>query len=133
MFRNCAYLPKDQAMRLYTWDENGQRITIDSTYEPYVYLETTHNEDCLSIFNTKLKKRRFRNQSDRAQYFKDNNIVRVFENFGVQQQFLIDNFGDCNEEPDFAKHPLKVFFLDIETYSLDSFQILRKLIMLLMS
>jgi DNA polymerase elongation subunit (family B) len=121
MFRNCAYIPKTQAMRLYTWDENGQRISIDTTYEPYVYLETTHNEDCLSIFNTKLKKRRFRNQSDRAQYFKDNNIVRVFENFGVQQQFLIDYFGAQNEEPDFAKHPLKVFFLDIETYSLDSF------------
>lgn len=121
MFRNVAYLPYDQLMRLYTWDERGNPVTIDTTYEPYIYLETSHNEDCLSIFNTKLKKRRFRNQAERAQYLKENEIVRVFENLGVQQQFLIDYFGAKNEEPDFAKYPLKVYFLDIETYSPDSF------------
>jgi len=108
-------------MRLYTWDDKGNPINIDTTYEPYIYLETTHNEDCLSIFNTKLKKRRFRNQAERAQYLKDNEITRVFENLGVQQQFLIDYFGNQNETQDFAKHPLKVYFLDIETYSPDSF------------
>lgn len=121
MFRNVAYLPYDQLMRLYTWDEKGNPITIDTTYEPYIYLETTHKEDCLSIFNTKLKKRRFRNQAERAQYLKENEIVRVFENLGVQQQFLIDYFSNQNENADFAKFPLKVYFLDIETYSPDSF------------
>lgn len=108
-------------MRLYTWDENGKRIQIDSTYEPYIYLETTHNEDCLSIFNTKLKKKRFRHQAERSQYLKDNNITRIFENLGVQQQFLIDYFCGQNESADFAKHALKVHFIDIETYSPDSF------------
>jgi DNA polymerase elongation subunit (family B) len=121
VFRNVAYLPREQAMRLYTWDENGKRITVDSTYEPYIFLETTHNEDCLSIFNTKLRKKRFKHQAERSQYLKDNNITRVFENLGVQQQFLIDYFGQENEKPDFAKHQLKVHFIDIETYSPDSF------------
>lgn len=121
MFRNVAYLPREQAMRLYTWGSNGERMSYDMTYEPYIYLETTHQEDCMSIFNTKLKKRRFKNQAERAQYLKDNNIERIFENLGAQQQFLIDTFYGKNEEDDFAKHPLKVYFLDIETYSPDSF------------
>lgn len=121
MFRNVAYIPRDQLMRLYTWDENGNPIATDHTCEPYIYLETTHNEDCLSIFNTKLKKRRFRNQADRSQYLKDNEITRVFENLGVQQQFLIDYYGTQNESPDFAKFPLRTFFLDIETYSPEAF------------
>jgi DNA polymerase elongation subunit (family B) len=121
MFRNVAYLPREQLMRLYTWDERGNPLTVDTTYEPYIYLETSHNEDCFSIFNTKLKKRRFRNQAERSQYLKENEIVRVFENLGVQQQFLIDYFGNQNETHDFAKYPLKVYFLDIETYSPDSF------------
>jgi len=121
VFRNCAYLPREQLMRLYTWDESGKRISIDTTYEPYIYLETTHNPDGMSIYNTKLKKRRFRNQAERAQYLKDNAPPRIFENLGVQQQFLIDYYGIQNEDIDFAKHPLKVYFLDIETYSPDSF------------
>jgi DNA polymerase elongation subunit (family B) len=48
-------------------------------------------------------------------------MVRVFENLSVQQQFLIDYFGAQNETPGFAANPLRVYFLDIETYSPDSF------------
>jgi len=108
-------------MRLFSWDENGNRVSYDTSFEPYIYVETTHNEDCMSIFNTKLRKKKFNHQAERSQYLKDNDIVRVFENLSVQQQFLIDQFGQDNETPDFSKYPLKVYFLDIETYSPDAF------------
>lgn len=108
-------------MRVYTWGPNGERTFLDTTYEPYIYLETTHQEDCISIFNTKLKKRKFKHQADRSQYLKDNGIERIFENLGVQQQFLIDTYWEQNEKDEFAKHPLKVYFVDIETYSPDAF------------
>jgi DNA polymerase elongation subunit (family B) len=108
-------------MHLYSWDENGNRVTIDSTFEPYVYLETNNAPDTTSIFNTKLKKKRFKNQSDRSRYIKDNGIIRVFDNFNVQQQFLIDTFWQDNEKDNFNQHPLKVYFIDIETYSPDAF------------
>ena len=104
-------------MYLYTWDENGNRRTIESTFEPYIYLETNNAPDATSIFNTKLKKKRFKTQSDRSRYLKDNGVVRVFENMGIQQQFLIDTFWQDNEKDEFSQHPLKVYFLDIETYS----------------
>lgn len=108
-------------MNLYTWDDQGNRITVPSTYEPYIYLETNNAPDAMSIFNTKLKKKRFKNQSERSRFIKDNKIERVFDNFNVQQQFLIDTFWQDNEKDEFSKHPLKVYFIDIETYSPNAF------------
>ena len=121
MYRSVAYLPRDQLMRLFTWDENGKRITLDSTFEPYIYLETNNHPDTTSIFNTKLKKKRFKNQAERSRYLKDNKVTRVFENLNIQQQFLIDTFWKENEKPEFTKNDLKVLFIDIETYSPDEF------------
>ena len=121
MYRNVSYSPQDQTINLYTWDENGKRIVIPSTYEPYIYLETNNAPDAMSLFNTKLKKKRFRNQYDRSRYLKDNKVTRVFENFGVYQQFLIDTYWQDNEKPEFTKNALKVYFIDIETYSPDAF------------
>ena len=121
MYRNVSYSPQDQSISLYTWDENGKRVTAKSTYEPYIYLETNNAPDAMSLFNTKLKKKRFKNQYDRSRYLKDNKVVRVFENFGVYQQFLLDAYWQENEKPEFTKHQLKVHFIDIETYSPDAF------------
>jgi DNA polymerase elongation subunit (family B) len=121
VFRNVAYIPRDQVIRLFTWDENGKRISYDSSFEPYIYLETNNKEDIFSIFNTKLKKKRFKNQAERYRFLKDNKVERVFENLNVQQQFLIDTYWKDNEKEDFNKHPIKVLFIDIETYSPDEF------------
>ena len=121
MYRGVAYLPKDQLMRLFTWDKDGKRISYDTTFEPYIYLETNNHPDCTSIFNTKLKKKRFRNQAERSRYLKDNKVTRIFENINVQQQFLIDTFREQNEKPEFTQHPIRTLFIDIETYSPDEF------------
>ncbi|NBW58749.1 hypothetical protein EBR43_13450, partial [bacterium] len=121
MFRNVAYIPRDQVIRLFTWDDSGKRISYDTTFEPYIYLETNNKEDVYSIFKTKLKKKKFRNQAERHRYLKDNKIERVFENLNVQQQFLIDTYWEHNEKDDFSKHPIRVLFIDIETYSPDDF------------
>ena len=121
MYRNVAYLPRDQMMRLFTWDDTGKRIAVDTTCEPYIYLETNNHPDCTSIFNTKLKKKKFKNQAERSRYLKDNKITRIFENLNIQQQFLIDCFWETNEKEEFNKHPIRVLFIDIETYSPDEF------------
>jgi hypothetical protein len=47
-------------MRLDTWDIAGKRITVDTTYEPYFYVETSAEQwDAKSIFNTNLRKKKF--------------------------------------------------------------------------
>lgn len=121
MYRNISYSPQSQTINLYTWDENGKRITVPSTYEPYIYLETNNAPDAVSIFNTKLKKKRFKNQYERSRYLKDNKVTRVFENLGIYQQFLIDAYWRESESTEFSKQPLKVYYIDIETYSPNDF------------
>jgi len=108
-------------MRLFTWDQNGKRIAVDTTFEPYIYLETNNKPDSTSIFNTKLKKKKFRNQAERSRYLKDNKITRIFENLNIQQQFLIDSFWELNERQEFTNQQIRVLFIDIETYSPDEF------------
>ena len=44
-------------MRLFTWDEDGERIETDIPYEPYFYHETNSPRyDAISLNGTKLRK-----------------------------------------------------------------------------
>jgi DNA polymerase elongation subunit (family B) len=119
MYRNIAYNPKERCMNLFTWSEDGKRIKAECSYRPYIYLETNGEHDGITLFNTKVKKRTFNTQYDRSKYLKENDIVRVYENLNVNQQFLVDMFHLEYEKPDFLKHPLKIFYIDIEVYSKD--------------
>ena len=120
-YRNVTYHPREQLIRLYTWDETGNRITVDHTYQPYLYTEvnTSREGTATSLFKTPLKKLTFQTQYDRSRFIKENNITRVFENLPQVQQFLIDRFWKDNEHPEFSKFPIKMLLLDIETYSYD--------------
>ena len=117
MYRNVSYNPKERCINLFTWGEDGKRIMVESSYRPYFYVETNNESTDLSIFNTKLKKKIFNTQYERSKYIKESDNVRYFENLNVNQQFLVDMFYLEYEKPDFRKHPLKVFYLDIEVYS----------------
>lgn len=120
-YRNLAYNPKEESMRLFSWDEHGNRISYDVSYNPYLYIESQNNPDAVSIFNTPVKKRVFKNQFERSKFIKESNIRRVFGNLTVNQQFLIDLYWKEYENPDFIKHDLKIMLLDIETYSIEEF------------
>jgi len=120
MYRNAVYNSRNQSIRLFTWDPDGKRIDYDVSVSPYLYVEDSRG-DKTSIFNTKLRKRSFNNNYERNKYIQDSGIKRVFENVPVVQQFLLDSYGKENETDDFAKFDLKVMYIDIETYSVDSF------------
>lgn len=120
MYRNAIYNGRTQSVRLFTWDTDGKRVSYDVTFNPYLYVEDPRG-DKTSIFNTKLKKRIFTTAYERNKFINDSKIKRVFENLPASQQYLIDTFWTENEKPEFSKHPLKTVFIDIETYSVDSF------------
>ena len=120
MYRNAVYLPKNECVRVYTWDSNGKRTFYDASYNPYLYIESNNSSDLKSIFNTNLKKISFKTQYDRNEYLK-RGATRVFENTPPVQQHLIDAYWERNEDNDFSKEPLKLCLLDIETYSPDEF------------
>jgi len=118
-YRNIYYNGKERSVTLFTWDKDGKRIKVDASVDPYLYIEG--KGDYESIYGTKLVKKIFRTQYDRYKYLKDTNIKRVFDNFPVTQQYLIDTFWQTNETQEFAQHPIKVMFLDIEVYAPDDF------------
>lgn len=113
MYRNCVYNNKTKSVHLWTWDASGNRVFQELDHSPYIYLESKLG-DCKSIYGTTLKKREFNTQWDRSKFVKESGIKRIFENLPPYQQFLIDNYYHCNEDDDFAKHPLKVMYFDIE-------------------
>lgn len=117
-YRHIHYNPKSGNIKLWTWDAStGDRICIEKLFNPYLYVETPNGEDGKSIYNTKLKKVIFDNSFERNKYVKQGGIKRLFYNLPVEQQALIDEFGTKNQTQEFSQFPLKIFTLDIETYS----------------
>lgn len=119
MYRNIVYDQFNQQIRLYTWDEVGNRIELVEKYNPYLYIEPHNNQHATaeSIYKTPLRKITFQRDSDRRQFIKNNSIKRLFENLPIKQQYLIDKFWEVNETPEFTQFDIKMLLLDIETYS----------------
>lgn len=120
MYRDAYLNKKNGCIHLWTWDENGERIEKKIPYNPYFYINDSNGRDGISLFGSKLRKCSFSNQYERymeAEKWPSD----IFQNIKAEQQFLIDTFREQNSKPDFAKHPLKIFFLDIEVYSPDTF------------
>jgi hypothetical protein len=103
----------DKKIHLWTWSASGTRVKEEIPFNPYLYLEDK-NGAVKSIYGTPLKKKEFNTLWDRNKFVKESGIRRLFENLPPYQQFLIDNYYLLNERDDFAAHPLKVMFLDIE-------------------
>ena len=118
MYRNVYYDAPQQCIHLWTWDENGKRIRLESSYQPYLFVETAYGTDAVSIFNTPLKKVSFKNQFERNKYVNETPIKRLFHNLSCEQDFLLSTFKDEIQKPSFISHPLKIFFWDIETYGM---------------
>ena len=122
MYRNVYYNSRESIAYLFTWDNNGNRVVKKEIYSPYFYVETNQDKyDAISIFNTKLKKKIFRNSFERNKAAQDGAVKRLYHNIQVEQQFLIEKYKDDYEKPEFSANPLKVCFLDIEVYSPDEF------------
>lgn len=120
MYRNAIYNHRESTVSLFTWNDTGERVVVESTFEPYLYVEDPRG-DKTSIYGTKVKKRGFSNSYKRGQFLTDAGVKRVFENTPTVQQYLLDMYWRENEKPEFSTHPLKSCFFDIETFSVDTF------------
>jgi DNA polymerase elongation subunit (family B) len=119
-YRNAIYNGREGIVNLFTWDQDGNRIMTTASHDPYLYVEK-NTGDKVSIFGTKLEKKRFQNNYLKAKFLKDSGVKRVFENMPAAQQFLLDAYWRDNEKSDFSEHPLKYCLIDIETFSVDHF------------
>lgn len=123
MYRNVYYDSRQGLVKLFTWDKNGQRVALDCSYNPYVWIETKAKTGMKSLFNTHVTKKEFNNQFDRNKYIKESGRSRIYENINCEHQFLIDTFWEKHQEDTFTQHPVKILYIDIETYSPDEFPI----------
>jgi DNA polymerase elongation subunit (family B) len=121
VYRNVYYDARNEQMKLFSWGTDGKRAVFNCSYNPYVYIESKLDGVKTSLFNTPLKKRVFKNQGDRKQWVNSFSSNRIFENIPVEQQFLIDQFESKYDSDEMTEHPLKVMFIDIETYSPNGF------------
>jgi DNA polymerase elongation subunit (family B) len=119
-YRNCVYNSRTQSVCLFTWDNDGKRVKYDVSVLPYLYTED-NSGDKKTIYGTKAKKRVFNNTYERNKFIQTSGTRRLYENIPAVQQYLLDTFWRENEDVKFIKNELKVTFLDIETYSVDSF------------
>lgn len=116
-YRGIYYDNNNEVIHLFTWDKDGNRTKVLCSYEPYLYIESQNGCDGRSIFNSTLKKVKFNNQKARNKFVEETPIDRLFYNLGTDQQFLLDNFKNDVDKEDYGKQPLKIFYIDIETYS----------------
>lgn len=120
-YRNIYYDHKNETIHLWTWDQSGKRVKEIAPFQPYLYIESDKGEGDMSIFNTPLKKIVFKNQKNRKDFLESSPIKRIFYNLPVTQQFLLEKYKNDVENPDFGQYPLKIYYLDIETYATDHF------------
>jgi DNA polymerase elongation subunit (family B) len=125
-WRNVYYDSRNQLIHLWTWDEDGNRIKLESSYEPHLFIESAQGTDAVSIFNTPLRKITFKNQFERTKFVNESPIKRLFHNIACDQEFLLNTYKDDIDKPEFGQFPLKVYFFDIETYSTGAFPVPEK-------
>lgn len=121
MYRNVCYNPREETMTLFTWDDVGNRVCMDVSYNPYLYVETSMKGEAKSIFETPVRKRIFKDTRHRNNFIKECGTDRLFENIRPEQQFLIDLYYKKNADLDFTQHPLRIQYVDIEVYCPDNF------------
>lgn len=114
MYRYACWDSSSQTIKLFTWDENGNRIVVDKDYSPYLYIEDKRGK-YQSIFGTPLIRKEFKSPFYRTKFIEESKITRLFENIKPAQQFLLDEYFGKHSDPDFTKNPLKICFFDIET------------------
>ena len=120
-YRNVYYDYSEEVIHLFTWDNEGKRTKVLCSFDPYLYIESQNGCDGTSIFNTPLKKVSFRNQKERNNFVESTPIKRLFHNLNIEQQFLLDTFKNDVDKEDYGKQPLKIFYIDIETYATTHF------------
>jgi DNA polymerase elongation subunit (family B) len=120
-YRNLSYDNQKGCIHLWTWDEDGNRIKLETSYEPSLYVESNAQQDGLSIFNTPLKKLTFKNNYYRNKFVNETPIKRIFQNLNVEQDFLINTFREDQKTKDLSGFPLKIYFWDLETFSPEKF------------
>ena len=119
MYANVVYNFKDSSIWYSTWDNYGNHIEKKVPVKPYLFVRDKNGHDAISIYEEPLQKMEFKDAGARRRFC--DSTKKTYFNLPVCQQFLIDTFHGQQDDDSFSAHPLRIFFLDIETYSPNGF------------
>ena len=94
-YRNIYYDINNSNVHLWCWDKTGQRTKVIEHFEPYLFIESENGTDGTSIFQTPLKKIKFKSQYDRIKFLKEINVKLFREEleWEVIKKFITDHIN----------------------------------------
>ena len=120
MYRNLATYSRAGVQYVWesTWDNDGNRIEIETPIEPYLYYEDTNikPEDVKykSMFGRPLRKMVFKNNYERKKWIETSKNVPLFEKLSPTRQYLLEKYLGLEQTTEFSANPFRVFNIDIE-------------------
>ena len=127
MYRNLSTFTKSGVQYIWeaTWDEEGNRIEIETPIEPYLYYEDINikPEDVKykSMFGRPLRKMLFKTNYERSKWIETSKNIPLFEKLTPAKQYLLDKYYGLEQSPEFTQFPFRVFNIDIEVEIEDKF------------
>jgi DNA polymerase elongation subunit (family B) len=98
-----------------TWDEDGNRIEIETPIKPYLYYEDINSKSTdKSMFGKPLRKMEFNTSWERSKWIETSKNVPLFEKLSPIKQYLLNKYIGMEQSTEFAKYPFRIFNLDIE-------------------
>lgn len=119
MYRNIVYSNYNKDITLWTWDADGNRVMEKYPFKPYLYVDDPNGTDGISLYGATLTKKEFADKRLRDKFCLS--TPKVYGKLPPAQQFLIDKYNGQNKKEDFDLYPLKIYSIDIETYSVNGF------------
>lgn len=130
MYRYAIYERDDNyngLIRLGTWNEKGEPVELKLNHTSHLYyVDSMYDNDSeetnyTTLTGKNLVRENFPNTSLRYKWIEQHPNVKLYDSLDPVTEFLHEHFHDVNEDPDFAKYPLKSYFYDIETAIGDRF------------
>jgi DNA polymerase elongation subunit (family B) len=101
-----------------TWDEDGNRIQIETPIEPYLFYEDSNikpeNTKYKSMFGKPMRKMVFKTNFERSKWIESSKNIPLFEKLSPTRQYLLEKYLGLEQTPEFTKYPFRVFNIDIE-------------------
>lgn len=120
MYRNLATYTRAGVQYVWesTWDDNGNRIEIETPVEPYLFYEDGNikKEDMKykSMYGRPLRKLEFKTNFERSKWIETSKNIPLFEKLSPTKQYLLNKYIGLESQPEFAQYPFRIFNLDIE-------------------
>ena len=120
MYRNVVSYTRSGVQYVWesTWDNDGNRVEIETPIEPYLYYEDNNikpeNVKAKSIYGKPLRKMVFKTSYERNEWIKTSKNIPLFEKLTPAKQYLLNKYFGLEQSEEFSQYPFRVFNIDIE-------------------